>query len=260
MSSVQNNTATSTQDAEYKDELTLLQQQFEATTAQLYRLNEEVEMISRAASHDLATPLRDIHLLCDFISESLDANDTADAKQNLARIGNRATRLENMLNSVLRYIHASQRSHTKSNFDLEQTLNKQFEKANHAANFSLRLNTECREVTTTHAAFCIVIAQLIDNAIKHHDKKEGQIAISTRHTAENMLEVSVEDDGPGIEKAYQKRIFTAFETLKPKDQIEGSGMGLTIAKRLLVSTNGSISVNSPVANNRGTCIKVCFPC
>ncbi len=58
------------------------------------------------------------------------------------------------------------------------------------------------------------------------------------------MEFSVADDGPGIAPGFHERIFELFQTLKPRDQVEGSGMGLAIVKKTVESMGGSISVDS----------------
>ena len=54
----------------------------------------------------------------------------------------------------------------------------------------------------------------------------------------------VSDDGPGIEHEYHERIFRIFQTLAPRDQVEGSGVGLSLVKKLVESRGGVVSVQS----------------
>jgi signal transduction histidine kinase len=56
--------------------------------------------------------------------------------------------------------------------------------------------------------------------------------------------LSVADDGPGIDAAYHIRIFQLFQTLKPRDEIEGSGMGLALVKKTVESRGGQVQVAS----------------
>jgi signal transduction histidine kinase len=57
-----------------------------------------------------------------------------------------------------------------------------------------------------------------------------------------MLRFSVIDDGPGIPKAYREDIFEMFKTLKPRDEVEGSGMGLALVRKLVLRMGGSCGV------------------
>src|SRR5205823_645979 len=78
-----------------------------------------------------------------------------------------------------------------------------------------------------------VFRNLIGNAIRHHDRpNEGYVTITAEAKGE-FIEFAVADNGPGIDPAFHERIFEMFQTLKPRDQVEGSGIGLTIVKRLV---------------------------
>ena len=73
------------------------------------------------------------------------------------------------------------------------------------------------------------------------------------------VSISVRDDGPGVPVHYQKRIFEPFETLKPKDVIEGSGMGLAIITKIINQMGGTITLKSPVSGDRGSEFLVSWP-
>ena len=75
---------------------------------------------------------------------------------------------------------------------------------------------------------------------------------------EDSYRFCVTDDGPGIPEKYQQRIFRMFETLKRRDEVEASGVGLAIVDRLVQSLGGSIEVQSS-ASERGTTFVVTLP-
>ena len=80
----------------------------------------------------------------------------------------------------------------------------------------------------------------MSNAIKHHDRPaKGHIWIESRDTT-GAFEFTVTDDGPGIPEKFHDRVFGMFQTLKPRDEVEGSGMGLAIVKKLVESQSGTI--------------------
>ena len=88
-----------------------------------------------------------------------------------------------------------------------------------------------------------VLRNLINNAIKHHDRADGHVHIVAEEH-DDFVEFCVIDDGPGIHPQYHERIFELFQTLKPRDQVEGSGMGLAIVKKTVENYGGSITVES----------------
>jgi len=89
-----------------------------------------------------------------------------------------------------------------------------------------------------------VFRNLIQNAYKHHDHPDqGCVTVSAEESGTTVL-FSVADDGPGISPEFHERIFQIFQTLKPRDEVEGSGMGLTVVKKIIESRGGSIAVES----------------
>ncbi|NNE53232.1 MAG: sensor histidine kinase, partial [Sulfitobacter sp.] len=96
------------------------------------------------------------------------------------------------------------------------------------------------------------------NAIKHHDRDGGQIIVRTRLEPGEMI-LEVEDDGPGICPFYQEKVFELFQTLRPRDEVEGTGLGLPIVKKLAEECRGSVTVRSDPDRARGTLFRVQLP-
>jgi signal transduction histidine kinase len=84
-----------------------------------------------------------------------------------------------------------------------------------------------------------VLRNLINNAIKHHPTKEGHVRVYAQDKGGEVL-FAVEDDGTGIPQEYAEKVFQMFQTLQPRDDIEGSGMGLAIVKRIVEWQGGRI--------------------
>jgi len=84
------------------------------------------------------------------------------------------------------------------------------------------------------------LQNLMSNAIKHHDHPEqGHIWVEAKDDG-SSVEFVVSDDGPGIPEQYRGRVFGMFQTLKPRDEVEGSGMGLAIVRKLAESQGGRV--------------------
>lgn len=91
---------------------------------------------------------------------------------------------------------------------------------------------------------------MISNAVKHHDRSEGCITIAGTGNNGNY-EFSVSDDGAGINPEFHERIFTMFQTLRPRDEVEGSGMGLALVKKEVELHGGTVEIDSD-GDTRGT--------
>ena len=72
-----------------------------------------------------------------------------------------------------------------------------------------------------------VFRNLIGNAVKHHPGPTGEVSIACEEAEDHYL-FSVADDGAGIPPEYAERVFQMFQTLRPRDEVEGSGIGLAI--------------------------------
>jgi signal transduction histidine kinase len=101
-----------------------------------------------------------------------------------------------------------------------------------------------------------ILMNLINNAIKHHDKRNGTIEIMVEDNDTDYV-FAVKDDGPGIPEQFHDRIFKIFQTLKPRDQVEGSGMGLAMVKKNVEVLGGTISLES--SEGQGSIFRFTWP-
>jgi len=90
--------------------------------------------------------------------------------------------------------------------------------------------------------------------VKHHDKEMGKIHIGARQQG-GFVTLSVSDDGPGIEEKFQDRVFSPMTTLRPRDEVEGSGMGLANVQKIARHYGGKARI-VPSKFEGGTCIEV----
>jgi signal transduction histidine kinase len=101
-----------------------------------------------------------------------------------------------------------------------------------------------------------VLTNLVENAVKHRGRPGGHVTVNCEPTR-RFYQFSVADDGQGIEPQYQNRIFGIFQTLLPRDQLEGTGIGLALVKKIVESKGGSISVES--APGHGATFRFTWP-
>src|SRR6201999_3603882 len=93
------------------------------------------------------------------------------------------------------------------------------------------------------APFRQVWMLLLDNARKHGAREGAEILLAARD-AGDAWELSVSDNGPGVEPRYHERIFRIFQTLSSRDAVEGAGIGLSIVKRLIDDRGGRVWIES----------------
>ena len=111
-------------------------------------------------------------------------------------------------------------------------------------------------LVSARAPLALVIRNLVSNAVKHHDRPDGRVTVSARMDGD-WAEFTVADDGPGIAPEYRDRVFGLFQTLRPRDEVEGSGMGLSIVKKAVQSRGGRVWIEP--GEGRGAMFRFTWP-
>jgi signal transduction histidine kinase len=115
-----------------------------------------------------------------------------------------------------------------------------------AAGMAVRYAGEDLTIETPRPPLAHVLQNLISNAIKHHDRAEGEIIVTASRTEAGVM-FSVQDDGPGIPAAAHKRIFDIFQTLATRPGNETCGVGLSIVRKTVEARGGKVWVESDQA-------------
>jgi PAS domain S-box-containing protein len=230
----------------------------ERTNAELKARNQDLDEFAYVASHDLKAPLRAIHNLADWIDE--DSGDVlpSESKTHLKQMRQRVSRLEKLLDDLLQYSRVGRVEHEAQECDARETVENIVEILDLPDAFSVEVNSELPTVKTARVPFDKVMRNLISNAVAHHDRTDGHIRVSARE-AGDFFEFTVEDDGPGIPLEFHERVFKMFQTLKPRDEKEGSGMGLALVRKTVEVMGGTILVESPLRDDRGCAVRFSWP-
>lgn len=221
----------------------------EKANRELERSNQELDDFAYVASHDLKAPLRGIMQLANWIEEDLQGKMEEETGLHLKLMQSRVARLENLLDDLLAYSRVGKIHGDFKLVNVTTMVNELFELLVPPAGFTLSCADDLPDIMTLAVPLEQIFRNLINNAIKHHDKEQGHIHVSAQPADLGYVFI-VEDDGPGIAPDQQQRAFGIFQTLKPRDDVEGSGIGLAIIKKLLDYYQCSISIESD--GQRGT--------
>ena len=222
-----------------------LEERVAERTAELQRSNRELDHFAYVASHDLKAPLRAIDHLSEWIEADVGDLLPPASREHLAKLRGRVHRMERLLDDLLAFSRAGRVQHAPERIATDELVRSIFDLLAPPPGFRLITDASLPVLTTERVPLETVLRNLIGNAIKHHDRQDGCIQVSAKDMGDR-IEFSVTDDGPGIPPGFHERIFELFQTLKPRDQVEGSGMGLAIVKKTVESMGGATRVDSAV--------------
>jgi PAS domain S-box-containing protein len=213
-------------------------------TAELERSNQELAQFAYVISHDLKAPLRAINHLAQWIEQ--DARDSlpAPSQEHLARLQGRVQRMDKLLDDMLAFSRASSQRHAKEMVDTAALVRDIAEMQAPPPGFVVAAELPMPVFMAERVPLETTLRNLIGNAIKHHHAPARGRATVSAHRTGNWFEFAVADNGPGIEPDYHQRIFEIFSTLQPRDQVEGSGMGLSVVQKIVESRGGRVWVDS----------------
>jgi signal transduction histidine kinase len=225
-----------------------LEERVEKRTEELQRSNRELDQFAYVASHDLKAPLRAINHLATWIADDAGELLPATSKEHLSKLQGRVRRMETLLDDMLAYSRAGRQRHPPEDVDIAEMVQNVVDVVVPPVGFVVEIKGTLPVMRVERSPLETVFRNLIGNAIKHHDKpNEGLIEISARpidNDPAGFVEFMVRDNGPGIASEYHQRVFEMFQTLKPRDMVEGSGIGLAVVKRSVESRGGTIRVES----------------
>jgi PAS domain S-box-containing protein len=208
----------------------------------LERSNRDLEDFAYIASHDLKTPLSGIKSAALWFEEDL--HDLSDeSRKLLGLMRSRISRMETLLDDLLTFSRVGRTDTAVSEAKLADIFAGILEILNPPAHIKVRAEGELAVIVTASAQLEQVLRNLIGNAIKHHDKQNGEVVLSAKRVGD-FVEFVVRDNGPGILPQFHAKIFVLFQTLKRRDEMESTGMGLAIVKKLIERQDCRITVHS----------------
>lgn len=217
--------------------------ELEVTNEILKRSNQDLAQFASIASHDLKSPLRAIDTLASWISEDLGENQSPAIRENLRLMRQRVRRMERLLDDLLAYSRADKVKDAVRPVQVREMVAEITALIEVPPGFRVQLLGEPAGFTTAATPLRTVLQNLVNNAVKHHDRKTGLIEISV-HERGDFYEFQVDDDGPGIPPEHHERIWGMFQTLQPRDKVEGSGIGLALIKRLVQHYGGVVGLQN----------------
>jgi signal transduction histidine kinase len=236
-----------------EDEVTNRTSDLEESNVKLRESNRELERFAYIASHDLKEPLRNIMSFTRLVERRLpeEVKMDKDIEEYMAYIVNNTKQMHQLIEDVLEY----------SRIDNTKPISETVEVKDVVSSVSSVLNSTLKEqnvilhigdlprVKANSSQLFLVLKNLIENGVKYNKSEHPSISIYSVQK-NGMHEITVADNGIGIEEQYNKRIFGMFKRLHNREEYQGSGLGLSICKKIVQNLGGDIWVES--ALNKGS--------
>jgi len=223
---------------------------------ELTRSNEELQRFAYVASHDLKAPLRSIDNLAKWVLEDTAEALPVDAQEKLTLLRGRVARLEALLEDILAYSRAGRIVDEAVQVNVNELVTGLIQ-SHVPEKFKVEIADTLPTLISPRTPLEQIFGNILTNAVKHHDKGAGSIKIDAKDRG-HMIEFSVADDGPGIPPQFHARVFEMFQTLQPRDKVDGSGIGMSIIKKLVEWRGGRVWIES-AEGQRGTTIRFLWP-
>jgi PAS domain S-box-containing protein len=225
---------------------------------QLSERNFELDQLMYKTSHDLRSPLSSILGLVNLAN--LDPNP-ANLGQYLKKIEGRIKKLDEFISSMVNYARVNRGEITVGEIDLERMVKAAIHELEYLDNFqavktSIVVNNNSNvPFRNDHFLMNIIIGNVISNAYKYYNPEVDSYLRITIDIRENQATLEFADNGIGIRKEHQDKIFDMF--YRATDRSQGSGLGMYIVRQAIEKVEGTISVKSTYGS--GTSIRITVP-
>jgi PAS domain S-box-containing protein len=214
---------------------------------ELENVNRELNDFAHVVSHDLKAPLRAISSLAGMFANDYREKLDADGITNIGLLINRVKRMYGLIDGILQYSRIGRVREQREEVDLNEVVSQVIEMLAPPPSIKIVIQNGLPVLNCDRTRMHQVFQNLIENAVKFMDKPEGEIAVGCRE-AGGLYEFFVSDNGPGIEERHFDRIFKIFQTLRSRDEVESTGIGLAIIKRVVQSYGGNVWLKSTMGS------------
>ena len=211
----------------------------------LERTNRELDSFAYAASHDLRAPLRGIANLAQWIEEDLlaSAQIKPETREMLELMRGRMHRMEHLIEGLLQYSRAGRVHQQPEMVDVGDLVHGVVDLLSPPEGVTVAIAKDLPTIVTERLLLQQVFQNLVGNAIKHAASDAAEIVVTGKRVGP-FYEFAVSDNGPGIAPEFHDRIWGIFQTLEPRDRVEGAGIGLALVKKIVEAQSGRVWVDS----------------
>ncbi|HLU40826.1 MAG TPA: ATP-binding protein [Microthrixaceae bacterium] len=232
----------------------------EAREAELTRSNAELEQFAYVASHDLQEPLRKVASFCQMLQRRYHGqlDERADTYIEYAVDG--ARRMQELINDLLTFSRVGRTTNRFELVELDAVLDTALRNLSAVIDESgATIERQPLPAVAGDRALLVALFQnLVGNGIKFRGEEPPVVRVSVADDGEGNWEVCVSDNGIGIPEEYRDRVFVIFQRLHGRDEYPGTGIGLSLCRKIVEFHGGRIDV-ADHHDGPGTSIRFTLP-
>ncbi len=224
-----------------------LESEVNSRTAELATANKELQAFAHSVSHDLKAPLRSIEGFADMLQEDYGERLEETGHDYLSEISDGAIRMGEMVDDLLSHATLGQSFVNVAEVDLDEIINKIRQDLRHdikEKNAKIQVKDSLGKVTGHKTTLEALLQNILSNAVKYVDPEVRPEVMISRSETEKEYIIAVKDNGIGIEKEHQDKIFGIFQRLHTRDEYPGTGIGLAIAEKAVQLHGGRLWLES----------------
>jgi signal transduction histidine kinase len=225
-------------------------------TQSLTRINRELDQFAYVASHDLKAPLRGIASLAQWIEDDLGEKLSTENQKHLTLLRSRIERMDALIDGLLQYSRAGRVRNRVETVDVAQLSSEVIDMLSPSPEAVIDIAGGLPVFETEKLPLQQVLLNLLSNSIKHSGRPDTSVRIAAHDNGE-FFEFTVQDNGAGIPRQFQNRVWEIFQTLQPRDKVEGAGIGLALVKKNVEARGGRAWLES--TGSAGTTVHFLWP-
>ena len=207
----------------------------------LERNNKDLNDYAHVVSHDLKSPLRNIHSLVQWMQDDLENDQPQNAMAHMPHIYSSLQKMDGLIAGILRYSKLRETQENMSKVNLNELIDEVLALIQIPDSFEIKVN-KLPEIRADKLRMSQLFQNLIDNAISAMQKTSGDLITIGATDLGNFYEFYIKDNGPGIAEAYQQKVFQVFQKLDADST--KSGIGLAIVSRIVEDHGGQLRLES----------------
>lgn len=236
-----------------------IEQEVLKRTAELQRSNYELQQFAHVASHDLKEPIRKVKTFLARLEEDLESTLSHKGKTYINKASSAANRMSMMVEGVLNYSMTNAAEHHIETIDLNDTI-KDIQSDLELIIRERSATIHCSTLPSIEGAAVLIYQlfyNLLNNSLKFVRPEADPVISITSTISGSHVEINITDNGVGFEQEQAEKIFTTFTRLHSKDRFEGTGLGLSLCKRIAERHGGTITATGKV--NEGSTFTIRLP-